>query len=53
MLEDLELLILAANMIKFGLKMDGTAKNIYVLLRKKMIFYVLLRDFLKWMWSSW
>ena len=51
MLEDLELLILAANMIKFGLKMDGTAKNI-MLLRKKMIFYVLLRDFLKWMWSS-
>ena len=47
MLEDLELLILAANMIKFGLKMDGTAKNIYMLLRKKMIFYVLLRDFLK------
>ena len=47
MLEDLELLILAANMIKFGLKMDGTAKNIYMLLRKKMIFYVLLWDFLK------
>lgn len=35
MLEHRELLILAANMIKFGLKMDGTAKikNIMPLLK--------------------
>ena len=41
MLEHRELLILAANMIKFGLKMDGTAKiKTLCLLSKQLIRYI-------------